>query len=125
MKITSKNDPDILDNKTVKKKENIRKNIGLLSKGQLNKKISEITGNPVKKNIKRNRNAKEGINKKNNYQYILVASRKTCHNCGNTNHLAIDCRKSKKKSKVILFINLILQEKNIKQDNPCSHCGSF
>ena len=60
MKITSKNDPDILDNKTVKKRENIRKNIGLLSKGQLNKKISEITGKPVKKNIKRNRNAKEG-----------------------------------------------------------------
>ena len=90
-----------LDSEKAKKKRNKRRNIGLLSEGQWNKRISEITGKPLKKSVKRNRNGKEGINKKNNYQYIPAASRKTCHNCGTTIHLAIDCRKRKKKAKAI------------------------
>lgn len=69
---TSKNET-ITNNKsrTVEKKENKRKNMGLLFKGQLNRKISETTGKPLKKNIKRHKNGKEGINKRNNYEYVL------------------------------------------------------
>ena len=74
--------------------------------------------------MKRNRNGKEGINKENNYQYVPAAPTKTCHNSGNTNHLAIDCRKSKKKTKAIHKSNTTRKAMNIKQDNPCSYCGS-
>ena len=41
-----------------------RKNIGLLSKSQLNKNLSNITGVSDKKGPKRNRNGKQGIDKK-------------------------------------------------------------
>ena len=55
--ISNKNHVPLDDEKT-KKKGNKRKNIGLLSKGQLNKRISEITRKPLQKNVKRNRNGK-------------------------------------------------------------------
>ena len=74
------------------------KNIGLLSKGKLEKKINDITGKVKPKPPKRNMNGKQGIDKSNNYAYIQNAPRKTCFNCGNTNHLAIDCMKVKKKA---------------------------
>ena len=78
--------------KTVKKE----KNIGLLSARQLKKKLSEVTDKPQVKSPKRNRNGKQGISKDTNYKVVPNAPRKTCFNCGNTNHLAINCRRSKK-----------------------------
>ena len=44
---------------------------------------------------RKNRNGKVGIKKSNNYMPIPNAPRKTCHNCGNPNHLASFCRKNK------------------------------
>ena len=60
------------------------KNIGLVSKGNLENKINDITGRIKSKPSKRNRNGKQGIDKSNNYAYIQNAPRKTCFNCGNT-----------------------------------------
>ena len=69
------------------------KNTGLLSKGKLEKRISDKTGKIKPEAPKRNKNGKQGIDKSNNYAYIQNAPRKTCFNCGNTNHLAIDRKK--------------------------------
>ena len=100
------------------------KNIGLISKGKLEKKINDITGRVKSKSPKRNRNGKQGIVKSNNYAYIQNAPRKTCFNCGNTNHLAIDCRKVKKKETEVSSSDIRSRLVNYKPQNPCSHCGS-
>ncbi|XP_074352885.1 uncharacterized protein LOC141692040 [Apium graveolens] len=84
-------------NEDPKMQEKRSKNIGLLSKSQLDKKICEVTSEAPKPRSKRGRNGKQGINKANNYKYIHDAPRKVCFNCGNTNHVVIDCRKPKKK----------------------------
>jgi hypothetical protein len=110
--------------KPVKTNENDKKNIGLLSKKQLRNKISEVTNREVAATAKRNRNGKVGINKENNYKYIPNAPRKACFNCGNSNHLAIDCRKSKKKSTVFPESDIRNRSVNYKPQNPCFHCGS-
>ena len=69
----------------------------MLSKGKLGKKLDDVTGTVKARAPKRNRNGKQRINKTNNYAYVQDAPRKTCFNCGYTNHIAIDCRKNKKK----------------------------
>ena len=74
-----------------------KKNIGLLSKSQLDKKLRKITGLSDKKGPKRNRNGKQGIDKSNGYKMNPDAPRKQCYNCGNSNHLALDCRKQMRK----------------------------
>ncbi|KAK1384550.1 hypothetical protein POM88_022285 [Heracleum sosnowskyi] len=75
----------------------VKKNIGLLSQKQLKEKVCEVTGKQKSPTIKRNGNGKVGINKENNYKFIPNAPRKCCYTCCNSNHLAIDCRKSTKK----------------------------
>ncbi|KAL8134196.1 hypothetical protein AgCh_009303 [Apium graveolens] len=99
---TSVSQEKLVSNKSQRKesKETIKtvkreKNIGLLSARQLKKKIYEVTDKPQIKSPKRNRNGKQGISKDSNYKVVPNAPRKTCFNCGNTNHLAIDCRRSK------------------------------
>ena len=73
----------------------------MLSKGKLKKKLDDVKGTYKIKAPKRNRNGKQGINKSNNNAYVQNAPRKTCFDCGNTNHIAIDCRKNKKKETVM------------------------
>ena len=101
-----------------------RKNIGLLSKSQLNKKLSKITGLSDKKGPKRNRNGKQGIDKRNGYKMNPDAPRKRCYKCGNTNHLALDCRKQIRKKTEIPSSDKGGRSVNFKPDSPCSHCGS-
>ena len=101
-----------------------RKNVGLLSKSQLNKKLSNITGISDKKGPKRNRNGKQGIDKKNGYKMNPDAPRKCCYKCGNTNHLALDCRKTIRKKTEIPLSDKSGRSVRFKPDNPCSHCGS-
>ena len=86
--------------------------------------MNELSSSKSPNNHKRNRNGKQGINKSNNYKYIPGASRKTCFTCGNTNHLAIDCRKSKRKEKAIHISDIRNRVINYKPQYPCSHCGS-
>ncbi|KAL8149003.1 hypothetical protein AgCh_006134 [Apium graveolens] len=94
-----KSEPRVFDKRKeepkIQKKKS--KNIGLLSKSQLNKKNCELTARTPKSRTKRGGNGKQGINKASNYKYIPDAPRKACFNCGNTNHIAIDCRVPKKK----------------------------
>ena len=116
---TSKQDSE---SKTVKVTKG--KNVGLLSQKQLRDKISEVTGIQRAKTAKRNRNGKVGITKENNYRYIPNAPRKVCFNCGNSNHLAIDCRKSKKKATVVPKSDIRNRSVFYKPQNPCFHCGS-
>ncbi|KAL8114183.1 hypothetical protein AgCh_021150 [Apium graveolens] len=105
---TSVSQEKLVDDKTQRKKskETIKsvqkeKNIGLLSARKLKKKIFEVTNKPQVKSPKRNMNGKQCISKDSNYKVVPNASRKTCFNCGNTNHLAIDSRRNKKRKTVI------------------------
>ena len=50
---------------------------------------------------------------------------KRCYNCDICNHLAIDCRKPKKKPKAIHKFDVAGKIMKIKQENPCIHCGSY
>ena len=81
------------DNNEQTKSRLSQKNVGLLSKSQLNRKLSNLTGKSKKKGPKRNRNGKQGIDKANGYKLNPDAPRKWCFKFGNTNHLALDCRK--------------------------------
>ena len=94
-----------------------------MSKGQLKKKLSEVTHKPQINIPKRNRNGKQGISKANGYKFIPDAPRKSCF-CGNSNHLAIDCKKSKKKKTAIPKSDVRSRSVFYKSQNPYFHCGS-
>ena len=112
------------DNKEETKSRLKQKNIGLLSKSQLNKKLSKITGKSERKGPKRNRNGKQGIDKENGYKLNSDAPKKRCFKCGNTNHLALDCRKIIRKKTEIPISDIGGRSVRYKPANPCSHCGS-
>ncbi|KAK1397946.1 hypothetical protein POM88_007809 [Heracleum sosnowskyi] len=101
------------------------KNVGLLSQKQLKDKICEVTDKKEVATVKRNRNGKVGINKENGYKYIPNAPRKCCFNCGNSNHLAIDCKKSKKKIADISKSDVRNRSVFYKPQKSCFHCGSI
>ena len=101
-----------------------KKNVGLPSKSQLNKRLSNITGKSEKKGPKRNRNGKQGIDKANGYKMNPDAHGKCCFKCGNTNHLALDCRKVIRKKTEIPIFDKSCRSVRFKPENPCSHCGS-
>ena len=100
------------------------KNIGLLSKSRLEKKISDKTGKVKSKAPKRNKNGKQRNRQIQQLCLCSECSQKTCFNCGNTNHLAIDCKKVKKKATVVSSSDIRSRSVNYKPQNPCSHCGS-
>lgn len=98
-------------------------NIGLMTEKQLHHKIKEVKSANKNKVPRKNRNGKVGINKSNEFKPIPNAPRKTCHNCGSTNHLASFCRKNKN-------INSLPSKTKVKHDvrtrpqTLCTHCGS-
>ena len=112
------------DKNEQKKSRLSQKNVGLLSKSQLNKKLSNITGKSEKKGPKRNRNGKQGIDKANGYKMNPDAPRKCCFKFGNTNHLALYCRKVIRKKTEIPLSDKSGRSVRYKPENPCSHCGS-
>ncbi|KAK1394100.1 hypothetical protein POM88_013156 [Heracleum sosnowskyi] len=83
----------------------VTKNVGLLSQKQFKDKICEVTDKKKEATVKRNKNGKIGINKENGYKYIPNAPKKCCFTCGNSTHLAIDCKKSLKKKYHDLYCN--------------------
>ncbi|KAK1394768.1 hypothetical protein POM88_013824 [Heracleum sosnowskyi] len=103
----------------------VTKNVGLLSQKQLKDKICEVTDKKKEATVKRNRNGKIGINKENGYKYIPNAPRKSCFNCGNSNHLAIDCKKSLKKSTEIPISDVRSRSVFYKPQDTCFHCDSL
>ena len=118
-------DADAIPDKNVQTRNKLsKKNVGLLSKSQLNKELSNITGKSEKKGPKRNRNGKQGIYKTNGYKMNPDAPRKCCFKCGNTNHLALDCRKIIRKKTEIPLSDKSGRSFRFKPENPCSHCGS-
>ncbi|KAK1359193.1 hypothetical protein POM88_043667 [Heracleum sosnowskyi] len=120
---TSTQEIKIIKSKPVINK--VIKNVGLLSQKQLKDKICEVTDKRKEATIKRNRNGKVGINKENGYKYIPNAPRKCCFNCGNSNHLAIDCKKSKKKIADISKSDVRNRSVFYKPQKSCFHCGSI
>lgn len=88
-----KGSTSIVNDKT---KMSVRKsiNIGNVSK-TVKEKIKEATKLNKINSPKRNNNGKVWINKENNYKHVPDAFQKTFFNCGNSNHLAIDCRKNR------------------------------
>ncbi|KAL8120799.1 hypothetical protein AgCh_017833 [Apium graveolens] len=70
-------------------------NVGLMTKKQLKHKLKDVKNANKVKSPRKNRNGKEGVNKSNDYKPVPDAPRKTCHNCGSSNHLASFCRKNK------------------------------
>ncbi|KAL8127829.1 hypothetical protein AgCh_014672 [Apium graveolens] len=79
----------------LKQEKTAEVNIGLMTKKQLKHKLKDVKNANKVKSPRKNRNGKEGVNKSNNYKPVPDAPRKTCHNCGSSNHLASFCRKNK------------------------------
>ena len=118
-------DADATPDKNEQKKSRLsQKNVGILSKSRINKKLNNVTGKSEKKGSKRNRNGKQGIDKANGYKMNPDALRKCCFKCGNTNHLALDCRKVIRKKTEIPLSDKSGRSVRYKPGNPCSHCFS-
>ncbi|KAL8127724.1 hypothetical protein AgCh_014592 [Apium graveolens] len=79
----------------LKQEKTAEVNIGLMTKKQLKHKLKDAKNVNKVKSPRKNRNGKEGVNKSNDYKPVPDAPRKTCHNCGSSNHLASFCRKNK------------------------------
>ena len=75
------------------KTNNEKVNVSYLSNKQLKDKLENIETKSVPNaKKKKNRNAKVGNNKHNNYTPDMYAPRKGCSKCGSVNHLAIHCK---------------------------------
>ncbi|KAL8116381.1 hypothetical protein AgCh_022764 [Apium graveolens] len=99
--VTEKSDNDKsevregLTSDKLKQEKTAEVNIGLMTKKQLKHKLKDVKNANKVKSPRKNRNGKEGVNKSNDYKPVPDAPRKTCHNCGSSNHLASFCRKNK------------------------------
>ncbi|KAL8103342.1 hypothetical protein AgCh_027783 [Apium graveolens] len=100
-------------------------NIGLMTKKQLKHKLKDVKNVNKVKSPRKNRNGKEGVNKRNDYKPVPDAPRKTCHNCGSSNHLASFCRKNKNINSLPSKSGVKSQSVRYKSQNPCFHCGSL
>ena len=100
-------------------------NVGLMTDKQFKHKLKEVKSVNKKKESRKNRNGKVGINKNNNYTPIPNAPRKTCHNCGSTNHLANFCRKNKDINSLPLKSGIRNDYVRTRPQTLCTHCGSI
>ncbi|KAL8132932.1 hypothetical protein AgCh_008421 [Apium graveolens] len=98
--VTEKSDNDKsevrekLTSDKLKQEKTAEVNICLMTKKQLKHKLKDVKNANKVKSPRKNRNGKEGVNKSNDYKPVPDAPRKTCHNCGSSNHLASFCRKN-------------------------------
>ena len=107
----------------LKQEKTAEVNIGLMTKKQLKHKLKDVKNANKVKSPRKNRNGKEGVNKSNDYKPVLDAPRKTCHNCGNSNHLVSFCRKNKNINSLPSKSGVKSQSVRYKPQNPCFHCG--
>ncbi|KAL8124629.1 hypothetical protein AgCh_012324 [Apium graveolens] len=109
----------------LKQEKTVEVNIGLMTKKQLKHKLKDVKNANKVKSPRKNRNGKEGVNKSNDYKPVPDAPRKTCHNCGSSNHLASFCRKNKNINSLPSKSGVKSQSVRYKPQNPCFHCGSL
>ncbi|KAL8126686.1 hypothetical protein AgCh_013813 [Apium graveolens] len=109
----------------LKQEKTAEVNIGLMTKKQLKHKLKDVKNANKLKSSRKNRNGKEGVNKSNDYKPVPDAPRKTCHNCGSSNHLASFCRKNKNINPLPSKSGVKSQSVRYKPQNPCFHCGSL
>ncbi|KAL8108059.1 hypothetical protein AgCh_024481 [Apium graveolens] len=109
----------------LKQEKTAEVNIGLMTKKQLKHKLKDVKKANKVKSPRKNRNGKEGVNKSNDYKPVPDAPRKTCHNCGCSNHLASFCRKNKNINSLPSKSGIKSQSVRYKPQNPCFHCGSL
>ena len=109
----------------LKQEKTAEVNIGLMTKKQLKHKLKDVKNANKVKSPRKNRNGKEGVNKSNDYKPVPDAPRKTCHNCGSSNHLASFCRKNKNINSLPSKSGVKSQSVRYKPQNPCFHCGSL
>ncbi|KAK1356459.1 hypothetical protein POM88_049715 [Heracleum sosnowskyi] len=70
------------------------------------------------------RNGKIGINNRNNHLPTGAAPRKTCYNCGSSNHLARFCTKNKHINSLSSTSGVKNDYVRVKPQTLCTHCGS-
>ncbi|KAL8125375.1 hypothetical protein AgCh_012893 [Apium graveolens] len=109
----------------LKQEKTTEVNVGLMTKKQLKHKLKDVKNANKVKSPRKNRNGKEGVNKSNDYKPIPDTPRKTCHNCGSSNHLASFCRKNKNINSLPSKSGVKSQYVRYKPQNPCFHCGSL
>ncbi|KAL8147667.1 hypothetical protein AgCh_005113 [Apium graveolens] len=109
----------------LKQEKTAEVNIGLMTKKQLKHKLKDVKNANKVKSPRKNRNGKEGENKSNDYKPVPDAPRKTCHNCGSSNHLASFCRKNKNINSLPSKSGVKSQSVRYKPQNLCFHCGSL
>ncbi|KAL8108004.1 hypothetical protein AgCh_024432 [Apium graveolens] len=100
-------------------------NIGLMTKKRLKHKLKEVKNVNKVKPPRKNRNGKEGVNKRNDYKHVPNAPRKKCYNFRNSNHLASFCRKNKNINSLPSKSGVKSQYVRYRPQNPCFHCGSL
>ncbi|KAL8089938.1 hypothetical protein AgCh_039411 [Apium graveolens] len=109
----------------LKQEKTAEVNIGLMTKKQLKHKLEDVKNANKVKSPRKNRNGKEGVNKSNDYKPVPDAPRKTCHNCGSSNHLASFCRKNKNINSLPSKSGVKSQYVRYKPQNTCFHYGSL
>ncbi|KAK1356144.1 hypothetical protein POM88_049400 [Heracleum sosnowskyi] len=99
-------------------------NVGLMIEKQFKYKLKEVKSVEKQKVSRKNRNGKVGINRSNNHLPITDTPRKTCHNCGSTNHLASFCRKNKDIKSLPSKSGVKNEYSRVRPQTLCTHCGS-
>jgi hypothetical protein len=112
------------ESKFVRTKFTKEKNIGLMSQKQLRKKLSEITSKKATHTVKGKRGCQFKTSKNKDHRPIPNTSRKKCSNCGSSNHLTTDCRKSNKKTTKIPKSPVRNESACYSSQKPCFHCGN-
>ncbi|KAL8126256.1 hypothetical protein AgCh_013518 [Apium graveolens] len=99
---------ELVIKKELTDEDNEKKNEETTPTAEIKKKpmVNQVSKTPIKEiktenaGKKKNRNGKIGINKSNNFAFVVDAPRKQCQKCGSTSHLTHLCKKAISEPKV-------------------------